>query len=347
MNEFEQQIRRAFDRMFEEIPVPPPDRALERLKERRMRTRRKIWTGGAAAGAAAALLAIAALPHLPRPAGLVYDAPASQQETQGEAGSAGKKGLPPSPPPASGQNGTSPSAGDFRISGADAGNEKTGAAPGVYAHTAPAGNGRTPGAPDRLQPAAESPDRGGTPAAGPPKNPADDRRRPAGEISAAGFSQPPVAPGDSANKGGAETAGNAPSERPPAKALRWSPYLPQYLPPGFEPVVELASVSADPATGSGGVRWTYSGPGGAVLTIEQQPVRPDTALPYPSATSPYPQEQTSVRGRAAVLQWNQDLLHLIWVEGDTRFDVSTNTDKTTLMQVADGLTPMRPGPVQP
>lgn len=332
MNDFEKEIRRAFDRMFNEIEVPPAEPIVGRIerKQQQQKTKRYIVTGLSAA-AAAGLIAMVSVPHWDgtfRNPSVAYDAhpgntpapvtphptkPGSTPETSGLGKSSPEKAgvsqqgagdAPGGPPEHRVGDGGSASQGALAMGGAR-GSSSTG----------------NPGT-------SEPPSQGGQPSA-------------ANEEPAPSSQGKPPEPG-SGSVAGVNQQDKSRIVLPSARAILWTPYQPSFIPAGYEPVVEFASAEAASNGGrSSGVRWTYQGPGDAILIIVQQPLGQNASSPLP--ISPYPQEQTTVHGQAAVFQRGSDnLLHLIWVENETRFDIATNTDKQTLLQVATGLAPTAP-----
>lgn len=383
MNEFEQQIRRAFDRMFEEIPVPPANVALPNL-ERRKRRKRVIQyiAGGVSVATAAGLLVLALLPRAEvdmRGGNIAYD-PASHPGNGASVVPADSSGHSGAPSPTTEAHRAETPAGNSgvhdagnsprnRVGGTNEENGRTVAGPGIEKQ----GSASSPGVSENMRPTPISPTPGaldgssGTAGvkakedAKTPSNSSDRVVAAAGETADGGTASAATSSGHAPGGAGipsdkpgitAQPAASGPVVLRSARALRWTPYTPSFIPPGYEPVVEFPSSFDQPAgtesgTGSDGVKWTYRGPNGEILVIAQQPVRSITGIPLPSPASPYPQEQTTVHGQVAMFQWDGHILHLIWVEGDTRFDISSNTDKHTLLQVADGLAPSPSGPQQP
>ncbi|MDI3257613.1 MAG: hypothetical protein QJR01_07800 [Kyrpidia sp.] len=348
MNEFEQQIRRAFDHMFEHIPVPPPDQAVERLeRNRRKRRVQRYWMGGVTAAAAAGLLALASWPQWQggmhdqgvayHPHSTATPAPSSEgSSSHPDQGNLGRQSG------AGSQTEHGETAGT--VSSGQSGSETSGGKPGIGSGSVNPGV-VAPGDGKVSPPAV--PNSGGNAAIGP-----NNASQPGGKTPGTTDSGPSKTTGGSSDKAAA-SATPAPSGSivlPSAWAMRWTPYQPSFIPAGYEPVVDFASATDPSSSGAKttGVRWTYQGPSGELLIIVQQPIGPGTDAPWTSPASPYPREQTTVHGQAAVFQMgNNNLLHLIWVESNTRFDIATNADKQILLQVANGLAPSPSAPQQP
>ncbi|MCL6574855.1 hypothetical protein [Kyrpidia sp.] len=330
MNDFEKEIRRAFDRMFNEIEVPPAESIVGRIerKQQQRRTKRYIVTGISAA-AAAGLIAMVSVPHLDgtfRNPSVAYNAPP------------GTTRAPVTPNPTKpGSTQATPGLGTQSPEKAGVSQQGAGDAPGGSPGHRVGDSGSVSkgalamgGARGTLS--TDNPGASGSPSK-------------EGQPSATNEAPAPSTQGKPSEPSSGSVVGLNQQDKsqivlPSARAIRWTPYQPSFIPAGYVPVVEFASATAAPNGGKPpvGVRWTYQGPDDAILIIAQQPLEPNAASPLP--VSPYPQEQTTVHGQAAVFQRGSDnLLHLIWVENGIRFDIATNTDKQTLLQVATGLAP--------